>query len=177
MKPINILPILGYEYDSLESFIDKKTMKIHHTKHHQTYVDKLNKALEEYPELQNKPVEELLKNPEKIPEEITNAVINNGGGHANHSFFWKVLKKEVEIKGEISDAINSSFGDFDNFKKKLTEAALGLFGSGWTWLVLDKGKLEIINTANQISLLTEGKIPLLNLDLWEHAYYLKYQNK
>ena len=168
---------LPYSYDSLEPYIDLKTMEIHHDKHHQTYVDKLNAALEKYPELQKKKVNELLENLNKIPEEIRNAVRNNGGGHANHSFFWPLLKKDVKFEGKIADAINKRFGSFEKFKEEFSNAAVNRFGSGWVWLVLDKDKLEIVSSANQDSPLSEGKIPLLTLDVWEHAYYLKYQNR
>lgn len=171
------LPELGYEYDALEPHIDEQTMKIHHSKHHQGYVDKLNTALEGYDELKEKDVEELLKDLDTIPEEIRKAVINTGGGHANHSFFWQVLKKDVTFGGEIAEAINQKFGSFEKFKEEFTKAATTLFGSGWAWLVLNKGELEIINTLNQDSPLSNGKVPLLCIDVWEHAYYLKYQNK
>lgn len=168
---------LPYSYDSLEPFIDAKTMEIHHGKHHQTYVDKLNAALEKYPELQKKEINELLKSLDKIPEEIRNAVRNNGGGHANHSFFWPLLKKNVKFEGGIADAIKKRFGSFDKFKEEFSNAAMNRFGSGWAWLVLDKGRLEIVSSANQDNPLSDGKIPILTLDVWEHAYYLKYQNR
>ncbi len=168
---------LPYPYGFLEPYIDSKTMEIHHDKHHQTYVDKLNAALEKHKELQNKKVNELLENLNKVPEEIRNAVRNNGGGHANHSFFWPLLKKDVKFEGKIADAINKRFGSFEKFKEEFSNAAINRFGSGWAWLVLDKGKLEIVSSANQDSPLSEGKIPLLTLDVWEHAYYLKYQNR
>jgi Fe-Mn family superoxide dismutase len=177
MKVANVLPKLGYEYNSLEPFIDEKTMILHYTKHHQGYVDKLNKALEKYPKLLEKHAEELLKEISKIPKDIRTVVVNNGGGHVNHSFFWKILKKGVNINGEVLEAINNSFGDFDNFKKMFKESALGLFGSGWAWLVLDKKKLKIVTTHNQNSPISEGLIPVLGIDVWEHAYYLKYQNR
>ena len=171
------LPELGYGYDALEPFIDAKTMEIHHGKHHQGYVDKLNKALEGKKDLQGKKVEELLKELNKIPEDIRTAVRNNGGGHANHSFFWPLLKKNVEFKGEVAEAIKKRFGSFEKFKEEFSNSAAGRFGSGWAWLVLNSGKLEIMSTANQDSPLSEGKIPGLGLDVWEHAYYLKYQNR
>ncbi|MAG50937.1 superoxide dismutase [archaeon] len=179
MKSLYKLPKLEYEYDSLEPFIDKKTMRIHHTKHHQSYVDKLNKALENNPELQGKTPEELIKNLNRIPRGIRTAVRNNGGGHVNHSFFWPILKKNKEKKAplEITKAINTYFDNFDSFKEEFTNAAATLFGSGWAWLVLNNDKLEIITTQNQDSPLIQGKIPLLCIDVWEHAYYLKYQNK
>ncbi len=171
------LPKLDYSYDALEPFIDAETMEIHHSKHHQAYVDKLNKALEGTG-LENKPIEELLKNLNNLPVDKKQAIINNGGGHFNHSFFWKILKKDVRIKKEILEAINKEFSSFEEFKIKFKESALNLFGSGWVWLVLNnKRGLEIIQTKNQDSPISEGKIPLLTCDIWEHAYYLKYQNK
>lgn len=171
------LPELGYAYNALEPFIDAKTMEIHYTKHHQAYVDKLNAALEKYPDLQKKNVNDLLKDFNKIPEEIRTAVRNHGGGHSNHSFFWRLLKKNVKFSGDIAKAIEKTFGSYEEFKKEFTESALGRFGSGWAWLVLNKGKLEIMSTANQDSPLSEGKISLLGIDLWEHSYYLKYQSR
>lgn len=171
------LPKLGYEYDSLEPFIDSKTMEIHHSKHHAAYIQKLNAALENYPELQDKNVEELLKNLNNISETIRKAVRNHGGGHWNHSFFWKILKKNVNLSGEIKELIEIHFENYDGFKKQFSEVALNLFGSGWVWLVLNNNKLEIVSTINQDCPISEGKIPLIGIDLWEHAYYLKYQNK
>ncbi|MEX0920038.1 MAG: superoxide dismutase [Candidatus Pacearchaeota archaeon] len=173
------LPELGYEYDSLEPFIDARTMEIHHTKHHQSYVDKLNKALEGHKDLQEKSAEELVSDLNSIPEEIRTAVRNHGGGHANHSFFWKTLKKGTEPQKEILEAINKKFGSFEEFKEKFNEAATTLFGSGWAWLALnpETKELEILQTKNQDSPLIQGMIPILGLDVWEHAYYLKYQNK
>ena len=174
---LHLLPKLPYAYDALEPFIDEQTMEIHHGKHHQTYVDKLNKALEKYPKLQGKSAEELLKNLELIPEDIRTAVRNHGGGHANHSFFWQILKKDVEPSGEILKVINKKFNGIDNFKTEFSNKAVGLFGSGWCWLVLNGKELEIITTPNQDSPVSQGKIPVLGLDLWEHSYYLKYQNR
>ena len=174
-----ILPKLNYSYDALEPIIDAKTMEIHHTKHHQTYVDKLNLALEKYPELQKKKVEELLKDLNKVPEDIRTAVRNHGGGHLNHSLFWELMtpdKKDKEFKGKIKEAIEKSFVSFEKFKEDFNNSALARFGSGWAWLVLNKGKLEICNTANQDSPISEGKIPLFGIDVWEHAYYLKHQS-
>lgn len=171
------LPKLEYAYDALEPYIDAKTMEIHHTKHHQAYIDKLNLAIEKYPELQEKKVEELLKDLNKIPEDIRAAVRNHGGGHYNHSMFWKLLKKNVKMSEKVNVAIDESFGNFENFKKQFTDAALNRFGSGWAWLVLNKGKLEVLSTANQDNPVSEGKIPILGIDVWEHAYYLKYQNR
>jgi len=171
------LPKLNYPYDALEPYIDTKTMEIHHTKHHQAYIDKLNAALEKYPELQNKKVEDLLKDLKKIPEDIRTAVRNHGGGHVNHSLFWQLLKKNVKFEGKIADAIIKEFGSFEEFKRKFSEAAMNRFGSGWAWLILHNGKLEIVTTPNQDSPISEGKIPILGLDLWEHAFYLRYMNK
>lgn len=171
------LPKLTYAYDSLEPFIDARTMEIHHSKHHKSYVDKLNQALEGT-DLENKPVEELLKDALTLPENKKQVIINNGGGHANHSFFWKILKKNIPPEGEIIKAINTKFNSFDKFKELFTESAISRFGSGWAWLVLNENKeLEILSTPNQNSPLSQNKIPILGLDVWEHAYYLKYQNK
>lgn len=171
------LPELGYDYDALEPFIDARTMEIHHKKHHQAYIDKLNKALDKYPKLQNRPVEELIRNLSMIPEDIRTAVQNHGGGHANHSFFWKILKKDVEPSGEVLKAINKKFKGIDNFKEHFKDAATTLFGSGWVWLVLNGKELEIVKTPNQDNPINQGKIPILGLDVWEHTYYLKYQNR
>jgi len=168
---------LPYEYDSLEPYIDKETMIIHHSKHHQGYVDKLNIALEKYPGLQEKTTEELLENLNEISEKIKTEIINNCGGVVNHNFFWEVLKKDTELNGKVLNAIEERFESFEKFKEEFSGKALGLFGSGWVWLVLDNGKLGIITTKNQDSPLSIGKTPLLCLDVWEHAYYLKYQNK
>ncbi len=175
------LPPLPYPSDALEPYIDKLTMEIHHGKHHAAYVNNLNKALESAPELANKSLEELLANNCAIvPEKIRTAVRNNGGGHANHSLFWELMGPNAggQPSGKIAEAITQAFGSFEKFKEKFTEAALGRFGSGWAWLVLtpDK-KLEVYSTPNQDSPLMEGKLPLLGLDVWEHAYYLKYQNR
>jgi superoxide dismutase, Fe-Mn family len=175
------VPPLPYPSDALEPYIDKLTMEIHHDKHHGAYVTNLNKALESAPDLQTKSIEELLRNNlAAVPESIKTAVRNNGGGHANHSFFWPLLKKNdgKGPSGEIATVINSNFGSFDTFKEKFTAAATGRFGSGWAWLVKGAGgKFEITSTANQDSPLLEGKTPILGLDVWEHAYYLKYQNR
>ena len=171
------LPKLPYAYDALEPHIDAKTMEIHHTKHHQTYVDKLNEALGKHPELDSKKIEELLADINKVPEDIRMAVKNHGGGHLNHSLFWELMTPDVkkkEFKGKVSDAILKEFGGLDKFKELFNATALARFGSGWAWLVLNKGKLEIYSTANQDSPLMEGKIPILGLDVWEHAYYVKY---
>jgi Fe-Mn family superoxide dismutase len=175
------LPPLPYASDALEPNIDKMTMEIHHGKHHAAYVTNVNKALESHPDLQNKTIEELLvNNLAVIPEAIKIAVRNNGGGHANHSLFWTLLSPAGggAPKGEIENVITATFGGFDTFKEKFTAAATGRFGSGWAWLVKDgAGKFEITSTANQDSPIMEGKKPLLGLDVWEHAYYLKYQNR
>jgi len=172
------LPKLPYAYDALEPFIDSKTMEIHHGKHHKGYVDKLNKALEKYPKLQKNSAEDLIKNLPVIPEDIRISVRNNGGGHVNHSFFWQILRKGVEPKGEILKAINKKFKGIDKFKEQFKDAATTLFGSGWAWLVVNKeGGLEIMRTPNQDSPISHGMVPVLGLDVWEHAYYLKYQNR
>lgn len=168
------LPKLGYEYDALEPYFDKETMTLHHTKHHQVYIDKLNVALEKYPELQKRKVEDLLKDLSAVPEEIRTAAKNHGGGHYNHSIWWSMLKKNVKFSSDVAKVIEKTFGSYEEFKKKFTEAALGRFGSGWAWLVVHKGKLEIVSTANQDSPLSEGKTPILGIDVWEHSYYKKY---
>ena len=178
LKMVFTLPKLSYAYDALEPHIDAKTMEIHYTKHHQAYLDKLNAALEKYPELQKKKAEELISDLNKIPEDIRMAVRNHGGGFVNHAMFWEWLSPTGgKITGVISKEIDKTFGNFEEFKKKFGEAALGRFGSGWVWLVLNNGKLEIMSTGNQDSPLMEGKKPLLGLDVWEHAYYLRYMNR
>jgi Fe-Mn family superoxide dismutase len=176
------LPALPYAPDALEPSIDKATMEIHHGKHHAAYVTNLNKALESAPELANKSLEELLANNLAIvPESIKTAVRNNAGGHVNHSMFWQIMgpKAGGQPAGDlgIARAINIVFGSFDGFKEKLSAAAMGRFGSGWAWLVSQGGKLDIYSTANQDSPVMEGKFPILGIDVWEHAYYLKYQNR
>ena len=177
------LPKLPYAYDALEPYIDAKTMEIHHTKHHQAYVNNLNAALEKHSEIADKPLEELLRSIDSVPEDIRTAVRNHGGGHANHSFFWTIMgpKAGGEPGGTIAKAIADSFGNFPNFKDAFSKAAAGVFGSGWAWLVADSrsadGKLTIVTTPNQDSPLTKGQKPVLVLDIWEHAYYLKYQNR
>ena len=173
------LPDLGYSFDALEPHIDARTMEIHHDKHHAAYVEKLNTALEKYPDWQNKTIEEILSDLESVPEDIRTTVQNNGGGHHNHSLFWESMSRggTKEPQGNLGEAIAYSFDSLDNFKLKFTEAAVGRFGSGWAWLVKNGDALEIYSTANQDSPLMEGKTPLLGLDVWEHAYYLKYQNK
>ena len=169
------LPELGYDYAALEPYIDTQTMEIHHGKHHAGYVEKLNAALEKYPDLQNKKIEELLTGIKNIPEDIHTAVQNNGGGHHNHTLFWEVMKPGGSQN--VLEAINKTFGSLDEFKAKMTEAAIGRFGSGWAWLVKNGMQLEVYSTANQDSPLMEDKVPILGLDVWEHAYYLKYQNR
>ncbi|PPA71420.1 superoxide dismutase [Jeotgalibacillus proteolyticus] len=173
------LPELPYSYDALEPHFDKETMNIHHTKHHNTYVTKLNDALEGHEDLQSKTIDELIADLNSVPESIRTAVRNNGGGHANHSFFWKILSPNGggEPTGDLSSAINDKFGSFEKFKEEFAAAGAGRFGSGWAWLVVNNGELEITSTPNQDSPLTEGKTPVVGLDVWEHAYYLKYQNK
>ena len=173
------LPELPYAYDALEPTIDKETMNIHHTKHHNTYVTNLNAALEGHADLQSKSIEELISDLDAVPENIRTAVRNNGGGHANHSLFWKILSPNGggEPTGELADKINEKFGSFDAFKEEFEKAAATRFGSGWAWLVLNNGELEVMSTPNQDSPLMEGKTPLLGVDVWEHAYYLKYQNR
>lgn len=177
---LHILPELKYNYSALEPYIDELTMTIHHSKHHAAYVNNLNAALESYPELQEKSLEELLTSLDSIPESIRAAVRNNGGGHYNHSMFWNIMSPNgVRIPfGELSEKINSKFGSFEKFKELFAKAATTRFGSGWAWLTLDKdGNLEIVSTPNQDNPISEGLRPILGLDVWEHAYYLKYQNK
>ncbi len=175
---MHTLTKLTYSYDALEPHMDKTTMEIHHSKHHQAYVDKLNAALLKHPALAEMPVADLLSDWKKIPSEILTAVRNNGGGVANHDFFFSILKKGTTPKGKILEAINSKWGSFENFQKEFNDAALGQFGSGWAWLVKDAhGNLEIMATPNQDTPLSSGKIPLLCIDVWEHAYYLKHQNR
>jgi len=173
------LPALPYPFDALEPHIDAQTMEIHHDRHHATYVNNLNAALEKHPELFDKSLDELLSNLDSVPEDIRTAVRNNGGGHANHTLFWEILSKNGggAPSGELADAINSAFGSFEKFKEEFTKAATTRFGSGWAWLVVDNGKLSVTSTPNQDSPIMEGKTPILGLDVWEHAYYLKYQNK
>ena len=174
------LPPLPYAFDALEPHIDAQTMQIHHDKHHAAYVANLNKAVAEFPELQRQEVEKLLKDLNGIPEKIRQAVRNQGGGHSNHTLFWKMLKKNEggQPGSELRQALDKRFGSFENFKTELTKAALGQFGSGWAWLVLDGSKqLAVTATSNQDSPLSQNQQPLLGIDVWEHAYYLKYQNR
>lgn len=177
---MHTLPQLSYAYDALEPYIDKQTMEIHHTKHHQTYVDKLNAALEGEAALQQKSVDELIADLDAVPEKIRPAVRNHGGGHSNHSFFWQIIgpQGEAQPSGALAEAINKTFGNFSDFTKKFNDGAAAQFGSGWMWLVRNKsGELELYSTPNQDSPLMKGDTPILGLDVWEHAYYLKYQNK
>jgi len=174
------LPPLPYPSDALEPNIDKQTMEIHHGKHHNAYVTNLNKALEAHPDLQNKKIEELLKNNLAIvPDAIKGPVRNNGGGHMNHSMFWTIIGPKAGgiPVGTLAQAINTAFGSFDKFKELFAAAAVGRFGSGWAWLVKNGDKVEITSTANQDNPISEGKYPIIGLDVWEHAYYLKYQNR
>ena len=174
------LPPLPYAFDALEPYIDKMTMEIHHGKHHGAYVTNLNKALESAPNLAGKPIEELLaSNCGVVPENIRTTVRNNGGGHINHSMFWQIMAPKAggQPSGRLAQALQSTFGSFDQFKEKFTAAALARFGSGWAWLRAQDGKLDIYSTANQDSPLMEGTYPVMGLDVWEHAYYLKYQNR
>ena len=174
------LPALAYAYDALEPHIDALTMEIHHSRHHQTYITNLNAALAELPELAALPVDELLARFDSLPVSVQGAVRNHGGGHANHSLFWQVMSPQGggEPGGELAEAIARDLGGLDAFKQAFTQAALSRFGSGWAWLVVDKaGRLQVVSSANQDSPLMEGLVPILGLDVWEHAYYLKYQNK
>lgn len=173
------VPQLGYSYDALEPHIDARTMEIHHTKHHAAYVANLNKALEGHAELAAKSVEDLISDMTSIPEAIRGAVRNHGGGHANHSLFWNVMAASGGGRpdGNLADAINSDFGDFDSFQAAMTKAAATLFGSGWAWLVVNGDKLEVVRRSNQDSPLMDGLKPILGVDVWEHAYYLNYQNR
>jgi Fe-Mn family superoxide dismutase len=173
------LPPLPYDYNALEPHIDEQTMRIHHDKHHAAYVNNLNAALEKHPELQGKSVEDLLKDINKVPDDIRTAVRNNGGGHANHTMFWEIMgpKGGGAPTGAIGEAITSTFGDFEKFKAAVNDAGAKRFGSGWAWLIDAGGKLVVESTANQDSPLMEGKKPILGVDVWEHAYYLKYQNR
>lgn len=175
------LPKLGYAFDALEPHIDAKTMEIHHDKHHAAYVEKLNAALKGHDDLLKMDIVELITNLDKVPEDIRTAVRNNGGGHANHSFFWTIMSPDGggEPQGQFADAVNKTFGSTADFKAKFKEAATGRFGSGWAWLCHHDGKLHICSTPNQDSTVMEDKshAPILGLDVWEHAYYLKYQNR
>ncbi|OFW26143.1 MAG: superoxide dismutase [Acidobacteria bacterium RIFCSPLOWO2_02_FULL_65_29] len=175
----HMLPPLPYPHDALEPHIDKMTMEIHHGKHHNAYVTNLNAALEKHPALQSKSVEDLIRGISSVPEDVRTAVRNNGGGHANHSMFWQIMAPNAggPPTGAIAGALNSSFGGFDAFKEQFAKAAVGRFGSGWAWVIDTGGKLAIESTPNQDSPLMEGKKVVFGLDVWEHAYYLKYQNR
>lgn len=174
------LPPLPYGYDALEPHIDKQTMTLHHDKHHAAYVNNLNAALEKHPELSSKSAEDLIRDLSAVPEDIRTTVRNNGGGHVNHSMFWKIMKPGVggEPKGQLADLLRQSFGDFESFKKQFNEAGTKQFGSGWVWLIRARdGKLQITSTANQDNPMSQGSFPVMGNDVWEHAYYLKYQNR
>ena len=177
------LPDLPYEYGALEPYIDEQTMKIHHDKHHGAYVKNLNEALEGNNKFLSMDVYELMRNLNEVPSNIRNKVRNNGGGHANHSFFWEIMGPPPagglggEPKGKVMEAIKSTFGDFEKFGEVFSKAGMGRFGSGWAWLVAEGGKLTIMDTPNQDNPWMEGKMPILGIDVWEHAYYLKYQNR
>jgi Fe-Mn family superoxide dismutase len=172
------VPPLPYDYSALEPHIDEATMRVHHDKHHQAYVDKANAALQGT-EWADRPVEEVIQNLDALPEDKRTVVRNNGGGHANHAFFWQIMSPDGggEPDGELADAIESTFGGLDALKQEVNEAGVNRFGSGWTWLVVDGGSLAVTSTPNQDSPLIEGKVPVLGIDVWEHAYYLKYQNR
>jgi Fe-Mn family superoxide dismutase len=173
------LPKLPYAYDALEPHIDARTMEIHHTKHHQAYVNNVNAAIQGKPDLEKKSVEDLIRSLASIPEDIRMTVRNNGGGHANHSLFWQLMGpgKGGDPTGDVAAAINSSFGSFAKFKEEFAKAAASRFGSGWAWVIVEGGKLVITSTPNQDTPVMDGKKPILGLDVWEHAYYLKYQNR
>jgi superoxide dismutase, Fe-Mn family len=172
------VPDLPYDYNALEPHIDEQTMRVHHDKHHQAYVDKANAALEGT-DWDGKPVEEVLQNLSSLPDDIRTAVRNNAGGHANHSMFWEIMSPDGggEPEGDLASAIGDAFGDFDSFKDELKTAGVNQFGSGWAWLVHDGSGLAVVSTPNQDSPISDGKTPVLGVDVWEHAYYLKYQNK
>lgn len=173
------LPELNYSYEALEPHIDQLTMETHHSKHHQAYVDNANKALEGHDKFKDMDIEELLKSLDQLPEDIKTAVRNNAGGHYNHTLFWEIMSPEGggNPEGELAKKIEEDLGGMDKFKEEFKKKALGQFGSGWAWLVLDNGKLDIVSTPNQDNPISEGKTPLLGIDVWEHAYYLKYKNK
>jgi superoxide dismutase, Fe-Mn family len=174
------LPELGYAYNALEPHIDAQTMEIHHSKHHAAYTNNLNAALEKYPDLQNREVEDLIRNITQVPDDVRGPIRNNGGGYINHNLFWEIMTPGGSTKptGKLAKEIESTFGGFDAFKEAVQKAGVGRFGSGWAWLTVDAGgKLQVTSTANQDSPISDGMTPLLGLDVWEHAYYLKYQNK
>ncbi|MBW7887351.1 MAG: superoxide dismutase [Bacteroidetes bacterium] len=170
---------LPYAFDALEPYFDAKTMEIHHDKHHAAYVTNLNNALANHADLQGKSAIELISNLQTVPEAIRTAVRNNGGGHVNHTMFWQQLKKDVAVpaSGKLADAVKNTFGSFDALKEEFSKAGMTRFGSGWAWLIVDKGKLSVVSTPNQDNPLMDGKTPILGVDVWEHAYYLKYQNR
>ena len=173
------LPALPYDYDALAPFISGQIQHLHHGKHHQAYVDNLNKALDEYPDWKEKSIEDIIVSLDQVPEEVRTIVKNNGGGHFNHSMFWEMMApaKNQKPAGALLDKIQHGFGEFETFKKEFSEGATKIFGSGWMWLVAEEGELDLVHTPNQDSPLTFGKTPLLGLDVWEHAYYLQYYNK
>lgn len=172
------LPPLPYAYNALEPYIDAQTMQIHHTKHHQAYIDKLNAALEKHPELAQKPLEDMLKDLNSVPEDIRAAIRNHGGGHYNHSLFWEIMDKNPKAAtGRLKTDIEAKWSSVEKFKEEFSQAAAGVFGSGWAWLVLDSAGLSILTTLNQDCPLSQNKNPIIGLDVWEHAYYLKYQNR
>ena len=175
----HVLPDLKYDYSALEPYVDGQTMEIHHQKHHGAYVSKLNGALEGHSDLANKSIEDLLKDLNSVPESIRGAVRNNGGGHFNHTMFWEIMSGNAggAPSGDLGSAIDNTFGGFDKFKNEFATAAMNRFGSGWAWLVLDNGNLKVTSTANQDNPVSEGLKPVMGLDVWEHAYYLKYQNR
>ncbi len=175
----HVLPDLKYDYSALEPYIDAQTMEIHHQKHHGAYVSKLNAALEGHSEFANKSIEEILKSLNSLPESIRTAVRNNGGGHFNHTMFWEIMGSNAggAPSGDLGSSIDNTFGSFDKFKEEFANAAATRFGSGWAWLVLDNGSLKVTSTANQDNPISEGLKPVMGLDVWEHAYYLKYQNR
>ncbi len=175
----HVLPVLPYSFDALEPYIDRQTMELHHDKHHATYVKNLNDALKDHPDFLKMDVTEVILNAQKLPKEIQQTVINNGGGHYNHSLFWIWMgpKAGGEPTGALAKAIDGAFDSFTKFQDKLSTAAIKRFGSGWAWLILKEGKLDVVSTANQDSPILTGATPLLGVDVWEHAYYLKYQNK
>jgi Fe-Mn family superoxide dismutase len=176
--PKHELPPLPYPYEALEPHIDTQTMQIHHDKHHAAYVNNLNTALEKYPDLQNKSAEELIKDLNSVPEDIRAAVRNNGGGHVNHTMFWEIMGPGGGApSGELGDAINKAFGSLDALKEAVNKAGVGRFGSGWSWLVVAGGELKVVSTPNQDNPISDGQSPILGVDVWEHAYYLKYQNR
>jgi len=171
------LPELDYAYDALEPYIDARTMEIHHSRHHAAYVNKLNAALQGHSDLADKSAEYLIRNLNRLPADIRTAVRNNGGGHVNHDFFWKILAPKVAFKGEVAEAVTAKFGGLDKFKEQFVNTAMGVFGSGWAWLVVDgAGELKLTGTPNQDNPITSGETPIMGVDVWEHAYYLKYQN-